>query len=201
MDLLTDEFDSSGDLKRPNYITVDINLISVIDTVKLGLHYIRKHPRGGSIVVIASMASFMRFANYDYGLAKHGVHGFVRGLMSEIGPGTDVPVRLNGLNPSWTDTGILSKEFAAKAGIRQQSASVPARSALLCMADESRHGQMIMTIEGKMSEIDGQLLEAAEGIIRSAPGAEGRTRTEGEDFVELRRVFMEAGAQGPAEGS
>lgn len=198
MNLLVDEFDEDGDLKRPNCLCLDINLEAVIDTVKLGLHYIRKNATGGSIVLIASMASFQRFPNYDYATAKHGVHGLVRGLCSEIGPGTDVPVRINGLNPSWTDTGIVSPAFAESAGIRQQSAVIPARSALLLMADDTRNGQMIMSIEGKYFELDSHLLSAAEEIVKSAPGAEKRTRTEAEDLLELVKAARKAQTSGAA---
>lgn len=64
--LLDDSVDENGDLLAPMLDTININLIGVIYTVKLAIHYIQKNPNGGSIVITASGSSFQRFPVEDY---------------------------------------------------------------------------------------------------------------------------------------
>ena len=190
MKLLDDEFDENGDLKRPDHTTFNVNLTSVVDTLKLGIHHIRKNPKGGSVVAIASASSFQRFPLCDYASAKAGVHGLVRGMWSEIGPQTEVPVRFNGIAPSWTITNLLDDGVATRAGLHLQPAEAAARSALLLMADEKRHGEMIFSQHGKYLELESHLLPATEEILRSAPGEFPRTRTEAEDCKALYAQYL-----------
>lgn len=55
--LLEDDVDENGDLLPPNLKTIDVNLIGCMYTVKLGIHYIKQNPKGGSLVLTASGAS------------------------------------------------------------------------------------------------------------------------------------------------
>lgn len=64
--LLEDDVDANGDLLPPNLKTIDVNLLGCLYTVKLGIHYVRKNPSGGSIVITASGSSFTRFPAVDY---------------------------------------------------------------------------------------------------------------------------------------
>ncbi|KAI3397503.1 hypothetical protein diail_10715 [Diaporthe ilicicola] len=185
MDLLSDEFDEHGELLRPNHIVYDVNLTAVVDTVKLGIHYIRKVPDGGSIVVTASSSSYQPFPGYDYTSAKHGVLGLVRGLCSEIGPATDIPVRLNGIAPGWTDTGLVDAALFAKAGVPVQGPEIAARSALILMADRSRHGEVIHSSQGKTFELESHLLRATNNILQKAPSAELVARSLADEYREL----------------
>lgn len=185
MDLLLDEFDDDGELKPPNHIVFDINLAAVVDTVKLGIHHIRKNPGGGSIVVTASASSYQRYPCYDYTSAKHGVHGLVRGLFSEIGPDTDIPVRINGIAPSWTNTGIVNEALCAKAGVPSQGPEIAARSALILMADSSRHGEIIHSSQGKYFELESHLLSATHDILQEAPTVEPVTRSLADEYREI----------------
>ena len=74
-----DEFDSNGLLKEPDRRCVDIDLQAADDTAKLAIHYIRKKekdgkPRGGSIVMTASLAGYLASAGAPlYSAAKHGM--------------------------------------------------------------------------------------------------------------------------------
>ncbi|KAG6356498.1 hypothetical protein INS49_015886 [Diaporthe citri] len=190
MDLLSDEFDEDGELKRPNHIVLDVNLAAVVDTVKLGLHYIRKNPSGGSIVVTASASSYQRYPCYDYTSAKHGVHGLVRGLVSEIGPETDIPVRLNGIAPSWTITGLVNEALCAKAGVPAQGPEIAARSALILMADSSRHGEIIHSSQGKYFELESHLLRATNDILQEAPTVEPVTRSLSDEYRAIFAAFQ-----------
>lgn len=190
MDLLSDEFDENGELKRPNHIVLDVNLAAVIDTVKLGLHYIRQNPSGGSIVVTASASSYQRYPCYDYTSAKHGVHGLVRGLFSEIGPKTDIPVRINGIAPSWTTTGLVNEGLCAKAGVPSQGPEIAARSALILMADSSRHGEIIHSSQGKYFELESHLLKATNDILREAPTVQPVTRSLSDEYRAIVAAFQ-----------
>ncbi|KAJ0119893.1 hypothetical protein J7T55_000743 [Diaporthe amygdali] len=190
MNLLSDEFDEDGELKRPNHIVYDVNLAAVVDTVKLGIYYIRKNPSGGSIVVTASASSYQRYPCYDYASAKHGVHGLVRGLFSEIGPETDIPVRLNGIAPGWTNTGLVSESLCAKAGVLSQGPEIPARSALILMAERSRHGEIIHSSQGKYFELESHLLRATDDILQKAPTVEPVTRSLADDYRKILAAFQ-----------
>jgi NAD(P)-dependent dehydrogenase (short-subunit alcohol dehydrogenase family) len=64
--LLEDDVDENGDLLAPKLDTFNINLTGCVYTVKLGIHYLRKNPNGGSIVMTASGSSFSRFPATDY---------------------------------------------------------------------------------------------------------------------------------------
>lgn len=190
MDLLSDEFDEDGELKRPDHIVYDVNLASVVDTVKLGIHYIRKRPSGGSIVVTASASSYQRYPSYDYTSAKHGVHGLVRGLVSEIGPKTDIPVRINGIAPGWTITGLVSEALCAKAGVPSQGPEIAARSALILMADSSRHGEIIHSSQGKYFELESHLLRATDDILQKAPTVEPVTRSLADEARAIAAAYQ-----------
>lgn len=192
MDLLSDELDEEGEFARPNHIVFAINLTAVVDTVKLGIHYIRKNPSGGSIVVTASSSSYQRYPCYDYTSAKHGVHGLVRGLVSEIGPKTDIPVRINGIAPGWTITGLVNEALCANAGVPSQGPEIAARSALILMADKSRHGEIIHSSQGKYFELESHLLKATNDILQQAPTVEPVTRSLSDEYLAILATAQKA---------
>lgn len=64
--LLEDDVDENGDLLPPKMNTLNVNLTGCLYTVKLGIHYLKKNPNGGSIVMTASGSSFARFPATDY---------------------------------------------------------------------------------------------------------------------------------------
>jgi len=64
--LLEEDVDDKGNLLPPKLNTINVNLVGVMYTVKFGIHYLRKNPCGGSIVMAASAASFSRFPSADY---------------------------------------------------------------------------------------------------------------------------------------
>jgi len=63
---LEENTDENGDLLPPNLKTIDVNLIGCLYTTKLGIHHLRKNPKGGSIVMTASKSSFNRIPATDY---------------------------------------------------------------------------------------------------------------------------------------
>lgn len=123
----------------------------------------RRQETGGSIVVTASASSFQRFRLVDYTVAKHGVLGLIRGLHPLLHP--TLPIRINGISPSWTATGLAPKEVVESV-VPTQTPDVVARSVALLMADGGRHGQLIYSVQGKFSEIEESVfLPAVEGIV------------------------------------
>lgn len=161
---LDEKLDAEGNLLEPNHLVYDINLRGVVNTCALAIHYMRRQESGGNIVVTASASSFQRFRAVDYAAAKHGVLGLMRGLAVLLYP--ELPIRINGISPSWTTTGLLPEGLVERAapGTGTQTPAVVARSVAILMADRTRHGQLIYSVEGKYSEAEGTLLRAATEI-------------------------------------
>ncbi|CAG9938651.1 unnamed protein product [Clonostachys rosea f. rosea IK726] len=161
-----DEVDENGKPVPPNLSVVDVNLKGTIYTVTMGLHFLKKQKKG-SIVITASASSFQRFGCTDYGVAKHGVLGLIRGLhlnLKVLNPA----IRINGIAPNWTETGIATQRITEAIGAKLQGTDVPARSAAILMADESRKGQLIFSVHGRLIEVEEALLlkSVNEGLIR-----------------------------------
>lgn len=164
---LDEKLDENGDLLEPTHLVFDINLKAVANTCALAIHYLRRQDNGGSIVLTASASSFQKFRAVDYATAKHGVLGLMRGLTALLQP--DIPIRVNAISPSWTSTGLVPEGFVEKvAGVPSQPASVVARSVAILMADRQRSGQLIYSVNGKYSEAEGILLQAAKDIVGDA---------------------------------
>lgn len=172
---LDDFFDQeTGALLEPTTITLDINLKAVINTAYLGMYHMRhpqSGPQGGSVVCTSSATCFQRFHYADYGTSKHGVLGFMRGVVPTI-QRRGLPLRVNCIAPSWTSSGMVSEETFAAKGYADvlQPAEAAARSALLLMADESRQGQMIYSARSEFFEIEeSRFLPLAADIVGSGP--------------------------------
>lgn len=167
---LDDAFDQeTGALLEPTTITLDINLKAVINTAYLGMHHMRHQPepQGGSIVCTTSSTCIQRFRYADYAISKHGVLGFMRGVVPNI-QARGLPLRVNCIAPSLTNTGMVNDALFAEVGYPGwvQPAEAPARSALLLMADESRQGQMIYSARSEFWEIEeSRLLPVALEIL------------------------------------
>jgi NAD(P)-dependent dehydrogenase (short-subunit alcohol dehydrogenase family) len=165
---LSETFGSNGELEEPTTLTYDIDLRGMINTSYLGLYYMRhQEPSGGSIVCTASAAAFQRFRITDYTAAKHGVLGWMRGIVPNIQT-AGLPIRVNAISPSWTMTGLIPPEVveATKELCEWQGAEVVARNVAFLMADESRQGQLIYSVGGRYMEIEeARLLVAAREVV------------------------------------
>lgn len=60
------ETDEKGELKAPTRDTLDINLISVVHTASLAVHYMKQEPQGGSIVLMGSSTGLQPLRAADY---------------------------------------------------------------------------------------------------------------------------------------
>ncbi|MBF4480237.1 (+)-trans-carveol dehydrogenase [Rhodococcus rhodochrous J3] len=84
---------------------IDINLTGVWNTVKASVPHLRAGGRGGSIVLISSIAGLKGLPNNaHYAAAKHGVLGIMRSLANELGP---EGIRVNAVLPTNVDTRML----------------------------------------------------------------------------------------------
>jgi hypothetical protein len=73
---------------------------------------------------------------------------------------SQLPIRVNTLAPSWTDSNVLPslKELLRSIDVDVQPASVVARCAAYLMADSSRNGQLIHVKNGNCVEVDEAVL-------------------------------------------
>ncbi|TKA80005.1 hypothetical protein B0A55_02086 [Friedmanniomyces simplex] len=188
-DYLEDKLDESGKLLEPNHEALDVNLKAVVNTAYLGLHHLRhQDPAGGSIVLTASATCFQRFRIADYTTAKHGVLGFMRGMVPNL-EGSGLPLRINSLAPGLTETGMVPKGVVEAAGHATQSPDVVARSVALLMADETYQGKLIYSDQGKYWEMEDAMLKTVADIM----GA-------GDDSI-MEKIMKMAAQRGPSGGS
>ncbi|KAF2642229.1 NAD(P)-binding protein [Massarina eburnea CBS 473.64] len=161
------EVDESGDPKEPNRDTLDINLKSVIDTATLAAHYIKDQPEGGSIVLMGSSTGLHPVRAVDYSTAKSGVLGFGRSF-AKLVEVAGLPIRVNTLAPSWTDTQVLPDLKTLLSAVSQsfQPTSVVARAAAYLLVNKSRHGDVIFVCDGKYTEIEKAILAPAYETIK-----------------------------------
>ncbi|BAE62084.1 unnamed protein product [Aspergillus oryzae RIB40] len=131
---LDESLDENGELAPPDLKVLKVNLIGAIYTTRLAVHHFRKFAEQhngiatGSVVFTASASSFQTFGAPDYATAKHGVLGLMRSLVGQL-PGN---VRVNGIAPSWTTTGLVSADFLASLERVKRPRSTPYhRSGLL----------------------------------------------------------------------
>lgn len=186
---LEEKLDENGDLLEPTHVVFDINLRGVVNTTALAIHYMRKQPTGGSIVLTASASSFQQFRTVDYTTAKHGVLGLMRGLVPLLQP--EIPIRINSIGPSFTRTGLLPDGLVERfGGIPSQGAEVPARSVAVLMADPKRNCQLIYSFDGNQFEAEGILANAAREVVGDM----------NEDIV-MAKILKGIGELSPAERS
>ncbi|PGH17288.1 hypothetical protein AJ79_01171 [Helicocarpus griseus UAMH5409] len=190
-----DTTDENGDPIEPKYSTIDINLTSVMNTVKLAIFYMKQQKDGGSIVMAASASSFQRFSNVDYTTAKHGVLGLLRGLTPLLHP--RLPIRLNAIAPSWTDTNLTPRPILEAAGATFQTPHAVARSVAFFMSsggDSARHGQLIFSHDGKYREIEEGMLEMVKVLLEPL---EGGGASNLEIMEGLKKLFAQGKIQMP----
>lgn len=151
--------------------TIEINLLSVISTVRLGVYYLSKEQPSAtgqrSIVLSASASSMQNFGAADYTTAKHGVLGILRGLTDDLAVAS-CGVRLNAVAPSWTATGLVPREVVEGLGARVQEPEAVARGVLSLFCGTERHEELVYIWDSRYFEInkvEGGLLDAALKVL------------------------------------
>ena len=128
----------------------------------------------------------------------------MRALYPQLHP--NLPIRINSVAPSWTNTAIIPKEFADALGeANYQTPDVVARSVLVLMADRKRHGEMVHSDRGKFVEMEngeggfhaftGAMLDVGRG--EDVPEMEAWDRVQGK-AKELRKKAVQGGKEGKA---
>ncbi|KAI0175364.1 hypothetical protein BJ166DRAFT_172828 [Pestalotiopsis sp. NC0098] len=158
-DYLSTEVDANGDLKEPSHAVFDVGLKGAVNTTTLAIYYLRQQTEGGSIVIMGSSTGIQRMRAVDYSTAKHGSLGLGRSMTALISA-AGLPIRVNTLAPSWTDSQVLPNLQGLMDAIKVelQPAEAVARGAGLLMVDKSRHGHVIYIERGQYKEIDEALL-------------------------------------------
>lgn len=87
---------------------LDVNLTGVWRTCKAGIPHIVDGGRGGSIILISSIAGLRGLVSVGhYTAAKHGVVGLMKSLANELAPHS---VRVNTIHPANTRTTMIQNE-------------------------------------------------------------------------------------------
>jgi NAD(P)-dependent dehydrogenase (short-subunit alcohol dehydrogenase family) len=190
-DFLGINLNEAGQLEPPPLRTINVNLIGPLYTINLAQAYMKqlasRRPvkKTGSIVITASASSFQNFSSGDYTIAKHGVLGMVRGLVHKLE--AEGQIRLNAVAPSWTRTGMVPIETIQAMGVPVQTPEAVAESVVLLFADETRHGEVIYSSQGKFKEInkaDGGLLSMTKGLLYNEDNLEGVMRNVNEQVAK-----------------
>jgi SDR family mycofactocin-dependent oxidoreductase len=85
---------------------LDVNLTGVWKTVKATAPAMIERRRGGSIILISSVAGLLAYPNMaPYVAAKHGVTGLMRTLAVELAPHN---IRVNSVHPGAVDTPMVA---------------------------------------------------------------------------------------------
>lgn len=182
-DYLSMQTDDNGDLIEPTHALFDVGLKGTLNTCVLAIYHLRQQAEGGSIVIMGSTTGLQRVRAVDYcklrhsqskpnltipATAKHGVIGLGRGLVPLI-DAAKLPIRVNTLAPSWTDSSVLPdlKNLLGAINVDLQPASVVSRCVAFLMADNTRNGQLVHIELGKYKEIDEAILLPMWGKIKS----------------------------------
>lgn len=92
-------------------------------------------------------------------MSKHGVLGLLRGLVPVTFPA--LPIRVNALCPGWTPTALTLQSHYAGVRVNLSTPENNAKAAVLLMADESRHGHMVLSVGNEFREVEEAVLLAA----------------------------------------
>jgi len=102
----------------------------------------------------------------------------------------DLPIRINGIGPSWTETGIVPQSIIDAVGREAvQSPDVVARSVLNLMASKA-HGEFIYSDRGKFWDLE----NGPRGLNAYAKNMIGDVYVSEQDAVEKLRASA-AGAK------
>lgn len=100
-DLATDETEINGQPKEPNVDQINVNLIGVIYTAKLALHYLSRQTNGPDrdrcLILVSSIAGYVdKPGSPQYNASKFGVRGLMRCLRTTM---PEQKMRVNLLAP------------------------------------------------------------------------------------------------------
>ncbi|OAG38537.1 hypothetical protein AYO21_07197 [Fonsecaea monophora] len=156
LDDVFDLDDPSGPPVKPNLRIVNINLIGVLYTVKLAMHYFRKSPvdehRDRCLILQGSTAAYVdQPGTPQYSASKFGVRGLMRSLRRTSWM---QDVRVNFLCPWFTKTPIMSEEVIQrleKLNLDFATLEDAGRAALRIASDKTMNGRAIVILPRKFA--------------------------------------------------
>lgn len=157
-DVFEDVLDTTGQIKEPTLVVLDVNLRGAIYTAKLALSFFRKLNHKGSLTLTGSAASYLDTPGIPvYNAAKHGILGLMRSLRDTLTK--EDLVRVNVVAPWFTQT-----PFTAYALEQWQTLSLPINQpvdvalAIIYLAVHTDvHGKSIFIAGGKYSELEDRI--------------------------------------------
>lgn len=100
---------------------IDVNLTGVWKTTKAAIPTMIEQGRGGSIILISSVAGLAAYANLaHYTAAKHGVTGLMRALSVELAPHN---IRVNSVHPTLVNTAMINNSAIYNLFFHNENAS------------------------------------------------------------------------------
>ncbi|KAH8432057.1 uncharacterized protein LDX57_009705 [Aspergillus melleus] len=215
---LEETLDEDGLLAPPNLRTVDVNLVGVVFTLRLGVYYLKRPGRpqpqsapgeersNGEKDMESRMsmqsqdaltqgksivlsASGASLRNFWAADYATAKHG-VLGLIRGLMEDTISlgGVRVNAVAPSWTDTGMVPRALLESVGARVQDAEVVARAVAGLCGDNDRHGELVYVWDGRFFEINSSKGGMLDAIEEMLP----EMVSEGE---AMRRLRVTSGAR------
>lgn len=85
----------------------------------------------------------------------------------------NLPIRINWIAPSWTDTGMIPRpilEVSEKLGFQFQTPRDVALSVAYLAATEEFHGHVLHSSKAKYQEVDVPALKATYNILKESDG-------------------------------
>ncbi|KZT39259.1 NAD(P)-binding protein [Sistotremastrum suecicum HHB10207 ss-3] len=156
-DLFLDEFDeSTGELQEPKHTVLSVNLLGVINSVKLAAHYFQKSGRCGKIVMTGSTAAYLNECLPGYQAAKHGLLGFMRAIR-KTAPRFNVSINM--VAPWMTMSALMTPELLTKvkaAGVPINEATSVAQ-AIVFLATCGWNGKTLFVAGNSCTEVEDAL--------------------------------------------
>ncbi|KAF2121000.1 hypothetical protein BDV96DRAFT_610016 [Lophiotrema nucula] len=157
-----DEVDEAGDPVESKDFSkvIDINLKGTMNTLKLGLFYMKGNEAvfadgsKGSIILISSTSGYFGSTGVaGYISSKHGVTGLLRGSQNVA---AKYAIRVNGVAPFVTPT-AMSSGFAEEwkaSGLPTNTATDVARVVSVLACDDSKRGSCYLTCGPIVKELE-----------------------------------------------
>lgn len=156
-DVFADIFDSNGRLQEPSLVVLDINLRGAVFTTKLALHYFRKQPGLGSIVLTGSLASYLPTTGIPmYNTSKHGLLGLMRSLRGTLASQDQERIRINLVAPAFTRTPFTEKslEMWQRENLPINKPEDVARAIVYVAVNDKFNGKGVYIAGGKSTELE-----------------------------------------------
>ncbi|KAI3573494.1 hypothetical protein IWW34DRAFT_886729 [Fusarium oxysporum f. sp. albedinis] len=187
-----DRVDVRGIPVEPKHLSVHVNLIGAMNTVKLAIHFFKKTKTQGSIVITGSLASMATSYNptCSYAASKHGVIGLMRGLRDYL-PKFDITI--NAVAPGFTDTRIFpvsnAMETLKNAHVKIQHPDAVALAILALAQERDWNGKSIGIVDGKYWELEESVAKGLHDAMEGGQNNAERRKVGGQVLAATEKVM------------